>query len=720
MKQDTITVVSIILLVALLLCCCCVVAGVLILGVGSFSLPFSSSPSQATLVGIAPTAASRITVTPAPLSQQPTKARSSLSTPEPGLTERPATATSSLLHAPTLTSIVAQPTNEAGPLVSVDTLTKLQDTIVPINDLADLARRFEGKENIPLTVDPPTQPFRVGDQERYWVTNVDTNLSFEVDATLEYITEHVYFWIEDGVRFDQSDLRDLVETFEKDIYPTNQEFFGSEWIPGIDNDPHLYILYATNLGFTLAGYFSSADEYSPLAHEYSNAHEMFILNADNVDLDEEFTYGVLAHEFQHMIHWYRDRNEASWLNEGFSELAALLNGYYDSGFDSEYARNPDMQLTDWPNSDDTTPHYGASFLFVTYFLDRFGDEATKALVAHPNNGMSSVDDVLTQIGAVDPLTGATIKAENLFLDWVIASYLRNSRVGDGRYAYRSYSSPPTIRPTETFTACPVNRAKRQVHQFGVDYIRFKCSGAYTLHFDGAAQVGVVPADPYSGDFAFWSNKGDESDMTLTREFDFSSISGDLEISYWTWYDLEEDYDYLYLAASEDGQRWQILDTPSGTDADPSGNSYGWGYNALSGGDDQAEWIRETVDLSQFAGKKVLLRFEYITDAAVNGEGFLLDDVAVPQAGYFTDFEQDDGGWAADGWARMQNALPQTFQLALISRGTNTTVNYITLQPDISADIPIQIGGGVDEVILVVTGVTPFTRQVASYEFEVVR
>ena len=32
---------------------------------------------------------------------------------------------------------------------------------------------------------------------------------------------------------------------------------------------------------------------------------------------------------------------------------------------------------------------------------------------------------------------------------------------------------------------------------------------------------------YSGKMAFWSNKGDESDMTLTREFDFSSASGPL-------------------------------------------------------------------------------------------------------------------------------------------------------------------------------------------------
>ena len=121
----------------------------------------------------------------------------------------------------------------------------------------------------------------------------------------------------------------LADDFEHNTYPTVREFFGSEWSPGIDSDPHLYILLARGLGNSIAGYFSSADEMHPLAHEYSNAHEMFFLSGDNVDLDEVFTYGVLAHEFQHMIHWNGDRNETTWMNEGFFEVAALLTGYYE-------------------------------------------------------------------------------------------------------------------------------------------------------------------------------------------------------------------------------------------------------------------------------------------------------------------------------------------------------------------------------------------------------
>ena len=99
-------------------------------------------------------------------------------------------------------------------------------------------------------------------------------------------------------------------------------------------------------------------------------------------------------------------------------------------------------------------------------------------------------------------------------------------------------------------------------------------------------------------YAFWSFKGDESDMTLTRAFDFTDVSGPILMDYHTWYDLEEDYDYAYVEVSEDGRNWVFLNTPSGTDKDVSGNSYGWGYNANSGG-----WIDEQVDLSDYAGKE---------------------------------------------------------------------------------------------------------------------
>jgi hypothetical protein len=602
-------------------------------------------------------------------------------------------------------------TGQASPAsISDQTLTTLEKTNVPVADMRDLASRLEGKEGIPLTVAPPVAPLTVGTQSEFWVTNTDTNENFKVSATLRYLTEHSYFWVQDEIKYDEADLKNLAETFEQKIYLTTRAFFGSEWTPGVDGDPHLYILYAEGLGSRLAGYFSSADENHPLAHEYSNAHEMFLLNEDSVDLAEESAYSVLAHEFQHMIHWNRDRNETSWMNEGFSELAAFLNGY-DVGSEFAYISNPDIQLNDWPNNQrQTLPHYGAGFLFMTYFLDRFGEAATQELVGNPLDDLESVDAVLAASGAKDALTGSDIIADDVFLDWVLANFLKDQNISDGRYTYSNYPGAPQADTTETIRHCPTNPITRDVHQYGVDYIQIACRGSYTLHFEGSVLSRIVPTDFYSGSRALWSNKGDESDMTLTQTFDFSDQEGPLSLSYWTWYDLEEDYDYLYLEVSEDGEHWQILTTPSGTPEDPSGNSYGWGYNGKSQG-----WIQERIDLSPYAGKKVQLRFEYVTDAAVNGEGMLLDDISIPEIGYLSDFENDSGGWEADGWVRIENILPQTFRLALISLGQPTTVTYLPIKPDVTADIPLELD---EDVVVVVTGTTRFTREKAAYRLEI--
>ncbi|MEA4906564.1 MAG: immune inhibitor A [Anaerolineaceae bacterium] len=592
-----------------------------------------------------------------------------------------------------------------------ETLHTLEDEIVPNNDPRDLGLRLAGIADIPETLETPPQVYAVGDRQTFWVSNVDTNENFQVETVLEYKGDSLYFWVESGVEFNQDDLDQLAGTFEDKIYPTDREFFGSEWNPGIDNDPHLYIVYARGLGSNLAGYFSSADSVHPLAHEYSNAHEMFLLNADNVILDEDFTYGVLADEFQHMIHWYRDRNEESWMNEGFSELAAFLNGYDVGGFDYLFASNPDLQLNDWPNdSNATSPHYGAGFMFLTYFLDRFGEDATKALVADPANGMDSIDGVLAQLDIQDPQTGQVVGADDVFADWVVTNYLMDGSVGDGRYIYHNYPGAPQTYDTDSIQDCTNDQYSSTVSQYGADYIYLDCSGNYTLNFSGSSDVGVLPMDAYSGDYAFWSNKGDESDMTLTQTFDFSDVSGPISISYQTWYDAEEDYDYVYLVASVDGETWQILDTPSGTDEDPSGNSYGWGYNGVSDG-----WIEEEVDLSQFAGQQVQLRFEYVTDAAVNGEGFLLDDVAIPAIGYSTDFEQDDGGWNGEGFVRIQNRLPQTYRVSVIQFNGQPSVESYTVLPN--QPLTVSMNG---RATMVVSGTTRFTRQPASYRISFVQ
>jgi immune inhibitor A len=432
-----------------------------------------------------------------------------------------------------------------------------------------------------------------------------------------------------------------------------------------------------------------------------------------------YTYGTLAHEFQHMIEWHQHRNQSTWMSEGSAELAAFLNGYNPGGFDRLFALNPDLQLNDWPDPqvdpNAEAVHYGASFLFMDYFLSRFGEKATQTLVGEPANGLEGVAETLKALQAVDPLTGQAIGVDDLFLDWAVTNYVNDASVGDGRYVYQNYAGAPKARSSDTVAGCPLDPTSRTVHQYATDYIVITCRGSYTLHFTGSSAVRLLPADPHSGAYAFWSNKGDSSDMRLTHAFDFSKVSGPISFNYWTWYDLENTFDYVYLEASTDGQHWQILTTPSGTADNATGSSFGWGYTGSSNG-----WRQETVDLSAFAGRNVSIRFEYVTDLGVNGEGFLLDDVSVPAAGYASDFEKDGGGWQAQGFTRIENVLPQTFKLALIQKTSKgTTVQIVPVGADETADVPLSVGqNGVSQAILVVSATTPFTRQEAAYQFTI--
>jgi hypothetical protein len=198
-------------------------------------------------------------------------------------------------------------------------------------------------------------------------------------------------------------------------------------------------------------------------------------------------------------------------------------------------------------------------------------------------------------------------------------------------------------------------------------------------------------------------------MSLEQRFDFTNASAPIEMTYQTWYDLEEDYDYVFVSASRDGDNWQILDSTSCTVEDPSGNNYGCGLNGRSNG-----WQLETVDLSQFAGQEVTLRFDYVTDAAVNGLGMAIDDIRIPAINYFSDFETDQGGWKAKGFVRIRNLLPQEFRISMLLRGKETKVVPVVLDETNRAEINLVIGGDLDSVVLVISGTTPVTTQKAQY------
>jgi immune inhibitor A len=633
---------------------------------------------------------------------------------------------------PALTSVMPTPTETTIPnpppaASGEDTLALLRTLQVPAGSWRDEAIRLKGIPDIPEVVSTTPANHALGDSTGFYIINADTREPRQLSARLVYETENVYFFVEQDVDVVEGDVMILIDEFQNKTYPTNRQFFGSEWIPGVDGDPHLYILYARGLGKHTQAYYDSASEYSRLAHPYSNEKEIIVLNADAGALSDDYWRPTLAHEFQHMIHWRQKPNAETWLNEGASLIAQTINGF-EAGSKMAFLNRPDLQLNHWvdisSSLDEVGGHYDAAYLFMLYFLDRFGREAIQTLVTNPATGITAVDSTLETLTLTDPVSGKALTVEDVFADWVVANYINNSSLAQGQYGYQSFTERAP-GPTDLITGCPTGLISASVHQFGTRYVDIGCEGSLTIHFSGSPQVSLAPTQAYRGDYVMWSSRQDGSDTTLTREFDLSSVET-ATLDYWAWWKIEKDYDYAYVEVSQDGGKtWNIIQTNNGTGDNPTGGNQGWGYTGCSGGGDpgigcRAAWINEQVDLSTYAGQKILVRFEYLTDAALSYDSFMLDEISVPEINYSCSFEMDHCGWESQGFGRIDNTLPQTFIVQLIHQAEDqTTVQRMILDANRQGSLSLNVGSR-DSAILVISGATPFTTQKADFELEIQR
>jgi len=607
---------------------------------------------------------------------------------------------------------VPKPTAEvAQPGGTSDETERLLAAIqVPVRDRLDLARRFRlSEEPVPAVVNSSRPSFTLGEKLSFWVGETDTQRHFEAIASLRYIGAHSYWWIQEGYDVRDEEVKASAKVFEDRIYPTNRAFFGSEWSPGVDNDPRIHIFIGNVPG--VGGYFYSVNEYSRLINPYSNEKEMFFINIEAARPGTDNLASILAHEFQHMIHWRSDANEDTWVNEGLSELAMKLNGYNTGGVVTAFTSAPDTQLTAWGDTpDESIAHYGASYLFMAYFLERFGEDITRRLVAEPANGANGFNAVLEAAGRPE-------RFDDIFADWVIANYLDDPGANQGYWGYTELDLGP-VKVDAEHSAYPVER-QATVGQYATDYVVLNGEGNLTIEFTGQRQVKIAANAAHSGRYQWWSNRGDDSDMTLTRRFDLSEVK-QATLSFWVWYDIEEGWDYAYVEASTDGgQTWHILPGRYTTTENRSGNNFGHGWTGRSGAGETAEWVQEQVDLSPYAGGQVDIRFEYLTDDAVNRPGFLLDDIAIPEIGYWDDVEAGEDGWVANGFARIDNVLPQRYLVQLIEVGDSVRVRRMALDATNSGQLSVEdLGERLDYAVLTISGKTPFTTETASYTYRI--
>ncbi|MBP8646354.1 MAG: immune inhibitor A [Syntrophobacteraceae bacterium] len=170
----------------------------------------------------------------------------------------------------------------------------------------------------------------------------------------------------------------------------------------------------------------------------------------------------------------------------------------------------------------------------------------------------------------------------------------------------------------------------------------------------------LPVRPV-GHYQWWSGQGDLVSATMTLNDTVSLPAGGGTLSFDLAYDIEFQWDFLWVQVSSDGgTHWTILTNGNTTCTHESGwigGSYGFpedlcgaGIGGFTGNNESyPSYGAQTFDLSRFSGRDILLRFWYMTDWSTPGKGAFIDNVRIVSATGTTLF-QDNGEGGGGNWS----------------------------------------------------------------------
>ncbi|MHB8606364.1 MAG: S8 family serine peptidase, partial [Thermoplasmatota archaeon] len=181
----------------------------------------------------------------------------------------------------------------------------------------------------------------------------------------------------------------------------------------------------------------------------------------------------------------------------------------------------------------------------------------------------------------------------------------------------------------------------------------------TWHLNASYDAATHPV-AHSGSRSMWSGQGNAPDVSpgsqrsaLTREFDFSGLKA-ANLSFWSRWNTERYNDCGHVIVDDgNGTHWDSAGDTSlcysniDNDFSNDGMPHAWKWGWFDGWNGNA-FENLTFNLSQFAGHRfVNITFESVYDTSVEGEGWYVDDVSIPELGYSEGFEGDATGWHAD-------------------------------------------------------------------------
>ena len=222
---------------------------------------------------------------------------------------------------------------------------------------------------------------------------------------------------------------------------------------------------------------------------------------------------TFAHEYQHLLEYYEDPNEDTWVDEGLADLAQRITGYVDArrsirqtGYDvhvqcflgwlgvrtaanpNPHPGGPENSLTRWDehSADEVLCDYGAAYTFMEFLSGRYGMRFIRELHRDDASGLDGLRSVLRRFH-IDATPASLVR------DWSAAMALdgvldRGAPFAGGRSRYRV----PTLDAAINW-ATPLAYARAGAPPNGSDFVRLRAANGRflrarllrTLRFTGA-------------------------------------------------------------------------------------------------------------------------------------------------------------------------------------------------------------------------------------------
>jgi hypothetical protein len=547
---------------------------------------------------------------------------------------------------------------------------------------------------------------------RQWIALDDFNgFLYRKDYTLRGVGNNIEVWVANDTAFPAGDCRtqvpntttvtdaqvaDLVSEFDNNMYPKETATFstppdrdgsnsvippdangnggdytgdGNKTVALIDNvrDDNFYTFPAAPT--YIAGFFSS--QFNELldrnvmtidAYDWEHRTGANPVDAPTADLctsrpaRPRLYEGTFAHEWQHLLHYYTDPFETTWVNEGLSDFAQTLTGYVNAaatvnerGADSHIycfqgfgivqtpfnpnprdCGGPENSLNLWGegNPNAVLADYGNAYSLMLFLYDRYGADFMSALHRDGDlQGLASLDAELDAVG-VSNMYQVLHDYQTMNLVDRIVDKRTGVVIGVSKKRVTTKSLNATVNLANPETNNDPGAAPN-----GADYVPLqKANGTQlkgrdlrSVSFTGAATLPPLPLtwtvvnnDPdRPGNPVLFSGNANNTDAAAVTQV--TVPANDPTLRFLAKYGAEFGFDYGYVSVSTDGGASYTIIPGDKTVAAPLGP----GLNGTTDG-----FEPHSYDLSAYAGQTVLLSIRYVSDGGVNEGGLLVDDVTV--------------------------------------------------------------------------------------------